>query len=298
MKAYERLRVIGQTEQDWEISFGGDDKEPVHLYLTTREPESSAVALFFEQGGRYFVWLDDDEGQYRLYLKSRSKVLVHIDVTAIDRSILFELYCQLLDEQNGYADMHHENVMTIIRKCDLALKEQKSFDVLNVLARQQLTMWQPKKLLSDAEHAKHRARMHKLCMAIPEDSVEIPIAASIYQGDTCLSISFNRVEEQKTVLAHAECLAIAEASKKLARWRLSDCVLYSTLEPCQMCLGAIAHAGILQIYFGASQTRQTKLHRNLFERLAESQTMFTSGLLADECEAQLNRFFASRRQHH
>lgn len=80
---------------------------------------------------------------------------------------------------------------------------------------------------------------------------EVPVGALMVQGDVVVGRGYNRREIDADPLAHAELLAIAEASRNLAKWRLSDCTLYVTLEPCTMCAGAIVNARVGRLVFGA-----------------------------------------------
>lgn len=80
---------------------------------------------------------------------------------------------------------------------------------------------------------------------------DVPVGAVIVQNGEIIAIAHNQVEKFKDPTAHAEVLAIREAARKLGTWRLSDASLYVTLEPCIMCIGAILHARILKLLFGA-----------------------------------------------
>ncbi|MFA5879193.1 MAG: nucleoside deaminase [Candidatus Margulisiibacteriota bacterium] len=84
---------------------------------------------------------------------------------------------------------------------------------------------------------------------------EVPVGAVIVRNNFVIAKAHNLKETKKDVTAHAEILAIKKAQKKLNDWRLTDCVLYSTLEPCPMCAGAIIHARINKIIFGAKDLK-------------------------------------------
>ena len=78
---------------------------------------------------------------------------------------------------------------------------------------------------------------------------EVPVGAVIVKDNKVIAKAYNKKEERKNVLAHAEILAILKASKKLNNWRLSGCVMYTTLEPCYMCMEAIKQSRIEQVFF-------------------------------------------------
>lgn len=80
---------------------------------------------------------------------------------------------------------------------------------------------------------------------------EVPVGAIIVRDNKIISKAYNKKEKMKDVSAHAEILAIRKAEKKLNNWRLDECQLYTTLEPCPMCMAAIKEARIKNVYFGA-----------------------------------------------
>ena len=84
---------------------------------------------------------------------------------------------------------------------------------------------------------------------------EVPVGCVIVRGDTVVGIGRNRRETGKSALAHAEIEAIADACKRLGGWRLWDCTMYVTLEPCPMCAGAIINARIRRVVYGASDAK-------------------------------------------
>jgi tRNA(adenine34) deaminase len=127
---------------------------------------------------------------------------------------------------------------------------------------------------------------------------EVPIGALVVQGTTIISGTNNRTVRDQDATAHAELLAIREACAALDRWRLDDCTLYVTLEPCAMCAGAIVLARVQRVVFGAWDEKAGMAgsvgdllrHPKLNHR-PEVQ----GGLLADECAAMLTDFFEARR---
>ncbi|MBQ3639502.1 MAG: nucleoside deaminase [Clostridia bacterium] len=127
---------------------------------------------------------------------------------------------------------------------------------------------------------------------------EIPIGAVIADADgNVLAEAYNRTETDRSAVAHAELLAIAEACRKKESRRLTDCTLFVTLEPCSMCAGAIASARIGRVVFGAKDPR-AGAYGSLIDLSAlplESRPEVTSGVLAEECLSPIRRFFINRR---
>ena len=127
---------------------------------------------------------------------------------------------------------------------------------------------------------------------------EVPVGAIIVQNSAILSVATNRTVRDQDPTAHAECLAIRESAEKLDRWRLDDCTLYVTLEPCAMCAGAIVLARIKRVVFGAWDDKAGMAgsvgdllrHPKLNHR-----PEVTGGVLAAECAAMISEFFEVRR---
>ena len=112
---------------------------------------------------------------------------------------------------------------------------------------------------------------------------EVPIGAVIVRGGKVIAKAHNMRERKQNALYHAEVLVINKACKKLKSWRLDDCVMYVTLEPCAMCMGAITNARLKTVYIGARSTTDLnwKPEIVLFEN--------------EECSKLLKDFFASKR---
>ena len=127
---------------------------------------------------------------------------------------------------------------------------------------------------------------------------EIPVGAVLVDENGCvLAATHNLTEENRSPLAHAEMLAVEEGCRKKGGWRLSDCTLYVTLEPCPMCMGAIVHARIGRVVYGAKDARAGACG-SLLDLTAyplESTPKCEGGLLAEESQELLRSFFRSRR---
>ncbi|MBE6530266.1 MAG: nucleoside deaminase [Ruminococcaceae bacterium] len=128
---------------------------------------------------------------------------------------------------------------------------------------------------------------------------EVPIGAVLVDGDgNILAKAANRTETDRSAVAHAELLAIAEGCKQRKSRRLLDCTIYTTLEPCPMCAGAIASARIGRVVFGAKDPR-AGAYGSLIDLSVlplESKPQVTSGVLAEECLEPIRRFFQERRK--
>lgn len=112
---------------------------------------------------------------------------------------------------------------------------------------------------------------------------EVPIGAVIVCDGKVIAKSHNMRERKQNALAHAEVLCIAKACKRLKSWRLENCSMYVTLEPCAMCMGALVNARMKKVYFGAKS--ETNLNWKVATELAER----------EECSKILKDFFSSKR---
>ena len=121
---------------------------------------------------------------------------------------------------------------------------------------------------------------------------EIPVGAIILKDGKIISSAFNQKEKLNDATAHAEILAIREAEKKLQRWRLDDCEMYVTLEPCPMCAWAIINSRIKTVYFGSFDTNYGALGSVIdLRKIANSKLKVYGGIQEDECNKILNEYF-------
>ena len=132
-----------------------------------------------------------------------------------------------------------------------------------------------------------------------EETDETPIGAVIVHKGKIIARGYNKREIKKNCLCHAEISAINKASKKLGGWRLPECDIYVTLEPCPMCAGAIISSRIDNLYFGAFDKKSgcagSKI--NLFEKnLFNHNVNVVGGLMETECAEILKSFFKKLRQ--
>ena len=128
---------------------------------------------------------------------------------------------------------------------------------------------------------------------------EVPVGCVIVKGGVIISRGQNKRENNGTAIWHAEIFAIKKACEKLNSWRLDECEMYITLEPCPMCAGAIINARIPKLYFGAFDINGgacSNLSRvNLFEAGYNHRPMVIEGFMREDCENLLKNFFKNLR---
>ena len=126
---------------------------------------------------------------------------------------------------------------------------------------------------------------------------EVPVGCVIVRAGQVVGRGRNRRETDKTALAHAEIEAIADACRNLGGWRLWDCTLYVTLEPCAMCAGAILNARIPRVVFGASDKKYGAVRSvcSLFSMDFNHHPTVQAGVLEEECALLLQDFFKNLR---
>jgi tRNA(adenine34) deaminase len=127
---------------------------------------------------------------------------------------------------------------------------------------------------------------------------EVPVGAVVVRNGRIIARAFNQVELLKDATAHAEMLAITQAEEAAGDWRLTDCTLYVTKEPCPMCAGAIVHVRLARVVFGASDPKAgaagSALNLLQFPTL-NHRCAITAGVREPECRSLLRDFFANQR---
>ena len=127
---------------------------------------------------------------------------------------------------------------------------------------------------------------------------EVPVGAIVVKDGVIVGEGRNRRETEKNALAHAEIEAIHQACERLGGWRLTDCDLYVTLEPCPMCAGAIINSRIRKVYVGTADPKAGSCGSvtDLFSFPYNHQPLYETGFLQQECAAQLKDFFKKLRK--
>ena len=132
-----------------------------------------------------------------------------------------------------------------------------------------------------------------------EAAGEAPVGAVIARAGRVIARAFNQVELLKDATAHAEMLAITQAEEEAGDWRLTDCTLYVTKEPCPMCAGAIVHVRLARVVFGAADAKAgaagSAMNLLQFPTL-NHRCEITPGVREGECRALLRNFFARQRK--
>lgn len=133
---------------------------------------------------------------------------------------------------------------------------------------------------------------------IAAGELEVPVGAVVVRNGEVVSVGRNRREYGKNALAHAEIEAIDLACKKLGGWRLWECEMFVTLEPCPMCTGAIINSRIRRLVYGAPDLKAGSCGSvvNLFDLPYNHKPEFVSGFMQEECAALLSEFFAELRK--
>lgn len=126
---------------------------------------------------------------------------------------------------------------------------------------------------------------------------EVPVGCVIVCDGKIVGRGRNRREEEQNALLHAEIIAIEEACRNLGSWRLNECDLYVTLEPCPMCAGAILNARVGRVFYGAGDTNMGACGGviNLFEEAFGYKPRMYKGMLGDQCAEVLSDFFRKLR---
>ena len=151
-----------------------------------------------------------------------------------------------------------------------------------------------KKMTIEEHYMKEAIRQAKKAAALKE----VPIGCVIVYEDKIIGRGYNRRMVDHSALAHAEIAAVKKACKRMGDWRLEECELYVTLEPCPMCAGAIAMSGIDEVLFGAYDSRcgcAGSLYNLPEDAVFGHVIPCSGGLLEAECQGMLDAFFDSRR---
>ena len=128
---------------------------------------------------------------------------------------------------------------------------------------------------------------------------EVPVGAVVVRQGRIIARAFNQVELLKDATAHAEMLALTQAEEAIGDWRLADCTLYVTKEPCPMCAGAIVHVRLARVVYGASDPKMGAAGSalNLLQFPTSNHHCAISGAVREpECRALLQTFFAEQRK--
>jgi tRNA(adenine34) deaminase len=128
---------------------------------------------------------------------------------------------------------------------------------------------------------------------------EVPVGAVIVRANKIIGAGWNQREALMDPTAHAEMIAITQAAAAIESWRLEECTLYVTLEPCPMCAGAIVQSRIPRVVYGAADPKAgavDSLFRLLDDPRLNHRARVTAGVMADTCGAMLSEFFRQKRQ--
>jgi tRNA(adenine34) deaminase len=151
-----------------------------------------------------------------------------------------------------------------------------------------LNIYQKERFMQEALDLAHEAFLME----------EVPVGAILVSNDEVVGRGFNQTLSRSSVLAHAELIAIEDASKNIGNHRLVDTILFSTIEPCHMCAKAIIDARISHIIFGAREPKSGSIISidNFLENTFHNHSVsFEEGILKDECMEIMQRFFRARR---
>jgi len=148
--------------------------------------------------------------------------------------------------------------------------------------------------MTDEEWMRHALRLAQRA----EDQGEVPVGAVLVQEERCVAEGWNQPIQTNDPSAHAEIVALRHAGRRLRNYRLLDTTLYVTLEPCVMCMGAIAHARVRRLVFGAYDPKRGAVCHAL--QLSDAPFLnhrleWTGGVLERPCSELLTDFFKARR---
>lgn len=164
-------------------------------------------------------------------------------------------------------------------------------------------MPEPNPQESTASSTPDGSDLHWMSLALAEAAQaaaedEVPIGAIVVRAGQVLGSAHNQREQLRDPTAHAEMIAITQAAMAIDSWRLEDCTLYVTLEPCPMCAGAIVQARIKRVVYGADDPKAGAV-RSLYQLLEDTRlnhrVEVTSGIMAEDCGRVLTEFFQKKR---
>jgi len=145
------------------------------------------------------------------------------------------------------------------------------------------------------------ARWMRQALAAAEEARrnnEVPVGTCVVRGEQLLSVAGNRTRTDRDPTAHAEIIALREAAGKIDNYRLTEAVVYSTIEPCAMCAGALIQARVRRLVFGTRDERAGAVESRF--RICDTDFLnhrieISSGVLEDECREMIQKFFRARR---
>src|SRR5438034_1013155 len=153
-------------------------------------------------------------------------------------------------------------------------------------------------MMIDSPNDEHFMREALRQAAKADEADEVPVGAVVVRAGKIIARAYNQVELLKDATAHAEMLALTQAEAAVGDWRLTDCDLYVTKEPCAMCAGALVHVRIQRVVFGCADPRAGAAGSviNLLQLLSlNHRCEITSGVLQNDCAAILQNFFREKR---
>lgn len=147
------------------------------------------------------------------------------------------------------------------------------------------------------EHERFMAEALKLAKKAAKRD-EVPVGAVVVKNGKIIARAYNLREHRADPSAHAELLAMRKAARKIGRWRLDDCTLYVTLEPCVMCAGCIINSRIPNVVFGAYDMRFGGMGSvyDMNEGKLNHTVSLTGGIMKEECAAVLSEYFKGKRK--
>ena len=155
----------------------------------------------------------------------------------------------------------------------------------------------PEELFADSQHERWmRLALEEARLAAEED--EVPVGAVVVAGGRVIASGHNQREQLQDPTAHAEMIALTQAAASLGSWRLEDCILYVTLEPCPMCAGGILQARVPAVVWGAADPKAgavSSLYTLFNDARLNHRVDHLGGVLAEECGRLLSDFFRSKR---